>query len=409
MARILVVDDEQGYRRQLEIALGAEGHEIRTACSGREGIDVGARFHPEVLITDWMLRDDIHGLHVERVLRAVYPAMRVILITGFPTNELRGDAHSAEVAAFIEKPFTLNRIRGAIESALRTVGADHPATLAVVEIDADSRLLSANDKAREMFSETQAGCDAVRLTDFFQQNPPPDLRIARDRWIVASPDAERRLFWHFRAEDPLDANSQLVVLRRGTEPQYQGTGLVEMLLGSRDIELESWPFEGRVLIIDHEALHRTLFLSVLEKSGAGCYAVATLEDALRLLTNDEGIQYVLLNQNMRNDAGPSAADSIRSLRPDITIVSTGAPGESNEATAKGFERMLCHPWRLEDLIDILAGRIGKCLECGLRLPLRRPRQDEQATSWACSHCGARYRAVFDADLPPDVLRNVTAG
>ena len=28
MARILIVDDEQGYRRQLQIALSGDGHEI---------------------------------------------------------------------------------------------------------------------------------------------------------------------------------------------------------------------------------------------------------------------------------------------------------------------------------------------------------------------------------------------
>ena len=409
MANILIVDDEQDFRHQLEIALTADGHEIRTASSGREGIDVGARFHPEILISDWMLKDDIHGLHVGRVLRAVDPSLRVILITGFPTDELRHDANNAEVTAFIEKPFSLDHLRTAIESATQIEGPDRPASLAVIEIDADNRLLFANGKAREMFNETRVGHEASRLTDFFQKNPPPDLDAARDRWMVASPDAERRLFWHFRSEDPLDANSQLVVLRRGSEPQHQGTALVERLLGSRDIERQGWPFEGRVLVIDQESLHQDLFVSLLENGGAGCYAVSTLEDALRLLQHDEGIQFVLLSQKIPNEAGPSAAASIRTVRPDVVIVGTCEPNGNRESAETELEHTLCHPWRLEDLIDILAGRIGQCTECGLRLPLRPPTEDEQGSSWVCNNCGARYDAVFDNDFPPNVLRNARPG
>lgn len=409
MARILIVDDEQGYRRQLQIALSGNGHEIRTASSGREGIDVGARFRPEIVITDWMLKDDIHGLHVGRVLRAVYPGMRIILITGFPTDELRNDANNVEVTAFIEKPFTLDHIRSVIDSTAQAEKPHRSASLAVIEIDAESRLLFANDRAKEMFGETLVGRDASRLTDLFQQNPPPDLDAACDRWMVASPDAGRRIFWHFRSEDPLDPNSRLVVLRRGSEPQYQGSALIEMLLGSRDIALESWPFEGRVLIIDHDSLHRSLSVSMLENSGAGCYAVSTLDNALRLLANDEGIQFALLNHEIPNETGQSAVDAIRAVRPDVTIVGMGEPDGEKEPIVEDIEYMLWHPWRLEDLIDILAGRIGKCVECGLRLPLRHPQEDAQAASWVCSNCGARYRAVFDKEVPPDVLRNVRPG
>jgi DNA-binding response OmpR family regulator len=405
MAKILVIDDEQGYRRQLEIALCSDGHEVRTASSGREGIDVGARFRPQILITDWMLKDDIHGLHVGRVLRAVCPFMRVILITGFPTHELREDADRVLVGDFIEKPFTLDRIRAAIAAAGQPDGFERRVSLAIIEINGDGRILYANEAANEAFRDTLIGGPTENLNDYFRNNPPPDLKAARDRWIVASPDAERRIFWHFRCEDPIDRDSQLIVLRPGSGPLHEGSALIEMLLGSRDMELPTWPLDGRVLIIDHDTVYRNLAVSMLENGGAGCYAVSTVDDALPLLENDDGIQCVMMRHEPANPTEQRGFDAIRAVRSDITIVGICGPDSAHDVPAGRFEHVLCDTWRLEDVSSILTGRLGNCLNCGLRLPLRRPRDDEEATSWACSHCGAHYHAVFDSNFPPDVLRN----
>ena len=64
------------------------------------------------------------------------------------------------------------------------------------------------------------------------------------------------------------------------------------------------------------------------------------------------------------------------------------------------------PWRVEDLINVLTGHIGNCIECGLPLPLRRPQPDDEAQSWVCAECGARYYAVRDEGFPVEIQRNV---
>jgi DNA-binding response OmpR family regulator len=81
VSRILVVDDERSYRRYLAQHLAREGHELRSASSSDEAIEIGAEFLPDVLILDWML-DGTCNLEVAEALRAIDPDLRIILITG---------------------------------------------------------------------------------------------------------------------------------------------------------------------------------------------------------------------------------------------------------------------------------------------------------------------------------------
>ena len=64
MPKVLIVDDERSYRDYLGRFLAREGHEVQLAATGREAIDGGCRFRPDVLVVDWMLKDHVHGLQV---------------------------------------------------------------------------------------------------------------------------------------------------------------------------------------------------------------------------------------------------------------------------------------------------------------------------------------------------------
>jgi len=68
---ILVVEDDQHYRTYLCRALSRAGYKVRGTATGRDGIAVGSRFRPRVLVVNWMLGDDLNGLHVASVLQAV--------------------------------------------------------------------------------------------------------------------------------------------------------------------------------------------------------------------------------------------------------------------------------------------------------------------------------------------------
>ncbi len=118
MAKVLIVDDEEVYRTYLSGWLAREGHEVETASNGHEAIDVGKTFAPDVVIVDWMLKDDLYGLQVAEALQAFSPDLKTILITGFPSEGLRREAMDARVYRFMEKPFHMTELSAAVRDAM---------------------------------------------------------------------------------------------------------------------------------------------------------------------------------------------------------------------------------------------------------------------------------------------------
>lgn len=119
LTRVLIVDDEPSYRDYLERYLIREGYDVRSAASGQEALVIGKDFVPRVILADWMLKDQMHGLEVAENLREAVPDLRILLMTGFPSAEIRREAERAQVFRFLEKPFGLEEILKAIEDAAR--------------------------------------------------------------------------------------------------------------------------------------------------------------------------------------------------------------------------------------------------------------------------------------------------
>lgn len=115
--RVLIVDDEPSYRYYLERFLKREGYDVRTASTGQEALAIGEEFSPQVILADWMLKDHIHGLQVAESLRDIKPDLQILLMTGFPSSEIRKEADRAQVFRFLEKPFGLDEVSAAIAAA----------------------------------------------------------------------------------------------------------------------------------------------------------------------------------------------------------------------------------------------------------------------------------------------------
>lgn len=116
--RVLIVDDEPTYREYLERFLSRDGLSVRTAETGSDAIRIAHEFDPDVLLADWMLRCEMHGIEVGEVLRERLPALRILLMTGFPTADLEAEAARVGIDGVLEKPFGLDDLTGAIRAAL---------------------------------------------------------------------------------------------------------------------------------------------------------------------------------------------------------------------------------------------------------------------------------------------------
>jgi DNA-binding NtrC family response regulator len=111
--RLLVVDDERDVRLGLKILAESVGAEVREADSGEAAIAVVEMWAPHVVISDISM-GGMSGVEFLGVLARRFPAIRVILITGFGSVELAVEAMRRGAVDFITKPFDNEEILGSI-------------------------------------------------------------------------------------------------------------------------------------------------------------------------------------------------------------------------------------------------------------------------------------------------------
>lgn len=100
--RILLVDDEDGFRRPMEFWLKAKGYQVSGVNNGASGLAEIARQRPTIVYLD-MKMPEMSGLEVLAKIRENDKTLPVIMITAFGTAQ---DMHKAEalgVSGFFRK------------------------------------------------------------------------------------------------------------------------------------------------------------------------------------------------------------------------------------------------------------------------------------------------------------------
>ena len=114
--RILVVDDEPMVREIVRLFLEEDRCSITMAVNGREGL---ARFCDgafDVVLTDRAM-PEMDGHELAREIKKLKPDQRIILLTGYDAGALE----DSSVDLVVAKPFTMDRLRGAIREVLHRV------------------------------------------------------------------------------------------------------------------------------------------------------------------------------------------------------------------------------------------------------------------------------------------------
>ena len=81
MARVLVVDDDEGDRVVLRTILERASHEVWVASDGDEALSQFQGKGIQVVITDLQMRN-VHGLELITVLRELSPKPAIVAISG---------------------------------------------------------------------------------------------------------------------------------------------------------------------------------------------------------------------------------------------------------------------------------------------------------------------------------------
>src|SRR6187200_2242034 len=115
--RILIVDDDKDVRFPLKRYLVGRGYDVREADSVAAALEAFKASRPDAAVIDFSLGDG-NGLDLLRSLRALDPALPVILLTGHGTIDLAVQAIKEGAEQFFTKPVELPALDVVIERAL---------------------------------------------------------------------------------------------------------------------------------------------------------------------------------------------------------------------------------------------------------------------------------------------------
>ncbi|HEY0848029.1 MAG TPA: sigma-54 dependent transcriptional regulator [Noviherbaspirillum sp.] len=117
MASILIIDDETNLVRSLSFALEDEGHAVRGAGTGTDGLAAVADAMPDLILLDLKL-PDMTGLDVLERLKAQQCEAQVIMISAHGDTRAAVKAVKLGAADYITKPFDLDDLSLTIRTTL---------------------------------------------------------------------------------------------------------------------------------------------------------------------------------------------------------------------------------------------------------------------------------------------------
>uniref|UniRef100_A0A832A4U7 Response regulator n=1 Tax=Desulfacinum infernum TaxID=35837 RepID=A0A832A4U7_9BACT len=116
MAKILVIEDDDGLRELLSTFLEEVGHSVVQAGDGLEGMECLEREPFDLIIVDVML-PYVSGIGLVKLSKESNPDVPVICITGYGNSpeKLAQEEHADRV---LSKPFDLKDLASAVRTLL---------------------------------------------------------------------------------------------------------------------------------------------------------------------------------------------------------------------------------------------------------------------------------------------------
>ena len=113
--KILVVDDDDGVRRVMQLSLQHFGYTVELAESAKEALKLFAEASPpfDLVILD-MLMPEVSGKDLFLMLREQNPEIRLLLVSGYVSEKVVKGLLKQGNCAFLPKPFTVEELSESI-------------------------------------------------------------------------------------------------------------------------------------------------------------------------------------------------------------------------------------------------------------------------------------------------------
>lgn len=115
--KVLVIDDEQGWRDLFSFELPSKGYEVTTAASGTDAIEKAKKENFDLIITDIKM-PGMDGVETFIAIRKIQPEVKVILMTGHAVEDRVQVGLSAKASTCLRKPFELDTLLHTLQTTL---------------------------------------------------------------------------------------------------------------------------------------------------------------------------------------------------------------------------------------------------------------------------------------------------
>ncbi len=120
MTTAVIVEDDVLASMALVQLLESEGYSVRSFVSTDEAYARCINDVPDVLIADWCVPGEMSTADLALALRNAKSDMKIVFISGYESNELRGMTQSLRGAECISKPIQFDRFLSDIRSESST-------------------------------------------------------------------------------------------------------------------------------------------------------------------------------------------------------------------------------------------------------------------------------------------------
>lgn len=118
MPSILVVEDDVHFCETVVQFLRLQGHEVDSASSAQEALEVAKRQRLDLLVNDIRIAGEIDGVEAFSLVRKQQPWVRCILMTGFSDVDAPRRAAALQADDYLLKPFKLQTLLRSLQSVL---------------------------------------------------------------------------------------------------------------------------------------------------------------------------------------------------------------------------------------------------------------------------------------------------
>lgn len=127
-ASILLVDDDPILLEGTATCLKKNGYKVRGVANGDEALDVLTLNRFDAVVTDWIL-PKFSGVELLRRIKALWPGLPVIVVSGYATGDLSVHATAEGAADILTKPLSPRALANALEKCLHVAAPTQPVTV----------------------------------------------------------------------------------------------------------------------------------------------------------------------------------------------------------------------------------------------------------------------------------------